>query len=56
MEIPSSLQMTEEHSQERYNLLAKSNTHGKLFSATGGLHLTSDDIFISAEMATRDKE
>ncbi len=36
--------------------MAKSNTHGKLFSATGGLHLTLYNIFINAEMATRDKE
>jgi hypothetical protein len=48
--------LTEEHSQERLQLLAKANTHGKLFSATGGMHLTSDDIFISAEMSTREKE
>ena len=37
-------------------MLAKLNTHGKLFTATGGGHLTSDDIFIASEMATREKE
>ncbi len=40
-------QIMEEHSQERYDVLAKLNTQGKLFSVTGGVHLTSDDIFIS---------
>ena len=54
--IPAAEPITEEHSQERLQLLAKANTHGKLFSATGGMHLTSDDIFISAEMSTREKE
>jgi len=55
--IPTSEeQITEEHSEARLQLLAKANTHGKLFSATGGCHLTSDDIFISAEMNTREKE
>ena len=36
--------------------MAKSNTHGKLFSAMGGYHLTSDDIYIGAKMSTREKE
>ncbi|KAL3771166.1 hypothetical protein ACHAWU_004789 [Discostella pseudostelligera] len=54
--IPTTEQITEEHSAERLQLLAKSNTHGKLFTATGGGHLTSDDIFIASEMATREKE
>ncbi len=58
MEIPSLERqtITGEHTQEHYDILAKSNTHGKLFSATGGTHITSDNIFISAEMATREKE
>ena len=46
----------EELTQERRELLAKAITHGKKFSVTGGLHLTSDDIFISAEMSLREKE
>ncbi len=54
--IPAAEPITEEHLQERFQLLAKANTHGKLFSATGGMHLTSDEIFISAEMSTREKE
>ena len=56
IEIPTTQQITEEHSQERYEILAKANTHGKLFSATGGTHLTSDDVFIGAELSTREKE
>ena len=31
-------------------------TQGKKFTLTGGFHLTSDDIFISAEMGVREKE
>ena len=55
--IPTVQQITEEHSQERYEVLAKANTHGKLFSATNnGTHLTSDDVFIGAEKSTREKE
>ena len=56
VEIPTFQQITEEHSQERYDILAKANTHGKLFSATNGTHLTSDDVFIGAELSTREKE
>lgn len=56
IEIPMTEQITEEHSKERYEILAKASTHGKLFSATGGTHLTSDDVFIGAEMSTREKE
>ena len=36
--------------------MSKANTHGKLFSATNGTHLTSDDVFIGAEKSTREKE
>jgi len=54
--IPTTEQITEEHSAERLQLLMKSNTHGKLFTATGGGHLTADDIFIASEMSTREKE
>lgn len=56
VEIPTLEKITEEHSKEQYDVLMKANTHGKLFSALGGYHLTSDDIFISAEMKTREKE
>ena len=48
--------VTEENSLERRLLLAKATTHGKKFSATGGLHLTSDDVLIGSEYAIREKE
>ncbi len=48
--------LKEEHTQERLQLLAKAITHGNLFNAMGGMHLTSDDIFVSAEMLMREKE
>jgi hypothetical protein len=50
IEIPTLHKITEEHSKERYEILSKANTHGKLFSMLGGYHLTCNDIFISAEM------
>ena len=56
VEIPTLEKITEENSKERYDVLKKANTHGKLFSALGGFHLTGDDIFISAEMKTRENE
>ena len=48
--------ITAELTQEHRELLAKATTHGKKLCVTGGLHLTSDDIFISAEMSLREKE
>jgi hypothetical protein len=48
--------VTEENSLERHLLLAKATTHGKKFSATGCLHLTSDDVLIGSEYAIREKE
>ena len=48
--------VTEENTIERRRALMDATTHGKKFSATGGFHLTSDDIFISAEMSVRGKE
>ena len=36
--------------------MAKASTHGKKFSLTGGMHLTSDDILISSELALRQKD
>ena len=37
--------ITERHSNERIQLLAKANTHGKEFYATDGSHVCSDDFF-----------
>ena len=57
VEIPSmQTSITEEDSKGHYEVLVKSNIHGKLFSTLGGYHLTSDDIFIKTEMSTREKE
>ena len=36
--------ITERHSKERIQLLAKANTHGKKFYATGGSHVCLDDF------------
>jgi hypothetical protein len=40
--------ITERHSDERIQLLAKANTHGKKFYATSGSYVCSDD-FVKAE-------
>jgi hypothetical protein len=37
--------ITEQMSKERIELLARANTHGKKFFATGGSHVCSDDFF-----------
>jgi hypothetical protein len=37
--------ITELMSRERIELLARANTHGKKFFATGGSHVCSDDFF-----------
>jgi len=36
--------------------LLRSSTHGKKFSATGGFHLTSDNVLIGAEYLVHEKE
>jgi hypothetical protein len=37
--------ITQRMSKERIELLARANTHGKKFFATGGSHVCSDDFF-----------
>jgi hypothetical protein len=37
--------LTVPHSQERIELLSQAKSHGNIFAATGGVHLTSNDIF-----------
>ncbi len=37
--------ITERMSRKRIELLARANTHGKKFFATGGSHVCSDDFF-----------
>ncbi len=34
----------------------KATTHGKKFFVTGGEHINSNDMFISAEMGNRERE
>ncbi len=37
--------LTVPHSQEWIELLSRAKTHGNIFTATGGVHLTANDIF-----------
>ena len=37
--------ITAPHTQHRIELLSNAKTHGSIFAATGGVHLTSNDIF-----------
>ena len=55
-EIPTTERITEEHSEERHASITKATTSGKLFSATNGGHLTSDNVFIGTEKGTREKD
>ena len=48
--------VTKPNSLERQQLLAKAGTHGEKFTATGGGHLTSDDMFKAMALACREKE
>ncbi|KAL7465783.1 hypothetical protein ACHAXS_012907, partial [Conticribra weissflogii] len=48
--------VTKAHSIERQELLSKAKTHGALFCATGGGHITSDDFFKSMEMPVSEAE
>ena len=46
--------ITERNSQARIELLEKAITHGAKFIATGGFHITSDDMFKSLEIYIRE--
>ena len=46
--------ITVRHSSERIMLLAKANTHGKKFYATGGSHVCSDDFFKAEAVRCRE--
>jgi hypothetical protein len=48
--------ITEEMTAARHQALKNATTHGKKFHATGGCHITSDDVFIGAELGLREKE
>ena len=46
--------ITQRMSKERIELLARANTHGKKFFATGGSHVCSDDFFKAQALAARE--
>jgi hypothetical protein len=48
--------VTVAHTRERQEALAAATTHGKKFFVTGGEHITSDDMFKSAEIVRRNAE
>ena len=48
--------ITERMSWERIELLARANTHGKKFFATGGSHVCSDDFFKAQALQARDNQ
>jgi hypothetical protein len=41
------------HTKERIELLSQAKTHGNIFAATGGIHLTDNDIFKSIALKQR---
>ncbi len=45
--------VTAPHTQERIELLSQAKTHSNIFAATGGAHLTANDIFKSIELKQR---
>ena len=51
--------LTVPHPQERIQLLSQAKTHGNIFAATGGVHLTANDIFkgivLKQRKVTREK-
>jgi hypothetical protein len=47
--------ITVPHTQERIELLSEAKTHGQIFAATGGDHLTSNDIFKGLTLKNRKK-
>jgi hypothetical protein len=48
--------ITERMSKEQNELLARANTHGKKFFATGGSHVCLDDIFKAQALQAREEE
>jgi hypothetical protein len=48
--------VTVAHTRERQEALTAATTHGKKFFVTGGEHITSDDMFKSAEIVRRNAE
>lgn len=54
--VPKKKAVTKPNTLERQKLLAKASTHGEKFTATGGSHLTSDDMFCAMEIPVWEKE
>ena len=54
--VPGVTRITVKHSQDRIVALAKAKSHGAKFTATGGGHVTSNDMFKAMEMEAREKE
>jgi len=52
----STLSVTVANTRERQEALMKATTHGKKFFVTGGEHINSNDMFISAEMGNGERE
>jgi hypothetical protein len=50
------LSVTVANTRERQETLVKATTQGKKFFVTGGEHINSNDVFISAEMGNRERE
>ena len=50
------LSVTVANTRERQEALVKATTHGKKFFVTGGKHINSNGMFISAEMGNRERE
>ena len=48
--------ITQPHSLERQELLAKASSHGAKFFATGGSHCTTDDFFKAIEIPVWDAQ
>ena len=48
--------ITERMSWERIELLARANTHGKKFFATGGSHVCSDNFFKAQALLGREED
>jgi hypothetical protein len=48
--------ITERMSKKRIKLLARANTHGKKFFATGGSHVCLDDFFKAQALLVREDE
>jgi hypothetical protein len=44
------------HTRERQEALAAATNHGKKFFMTGGKHITSDNMFKSAEIVSQNAE